>query len=351
MKKLLLICLLLTCLNNLFAQSDTDPAVDNGQVTPSPVGGVGSTFTISFSLDNRGIDDISGADAANKVSLVIKLQKCVPDFTAPDNALNALSGTALDLFDFTYNATDTQYTALQKTNTPMEGFTSGKTYQLQINSKVAKLSDDNSLGAILTITPPGSSTFNQTSNDVGTALTRSSVTLPVRLASFTAITRNCTVQLNWATITQEKFSYFEVGSSFDGKNFSSFQTVQSKSSHESSVYQLITSSVNADTYYRLKMVDVDGKYEYSDVLKVKNACNASALNVVPNPVTNNVFTIRGLQALSVIKLLDMNGKTLRTVRSPGPIQQMDMGNLPAGIYLVHILQNDEIIKTVKLLKK
>lgn len=332
---------------------DTDPSVDDASVSPSPVSDVGSSSVITFNLSNSGFDNISGADAANKANLVIKLYKCVPDFTAPNTALDALSGNALDLFDFTYNAADTQYTAVQKSGVQMQtsmSLTPPTSYELKIDCKVAKLSDD-SIGARLTITPPSSSTSNLESNDVGTALTRSSLVLPVQLASFTAVARNCTVQLDWVTITQEKFSHFEVESSADGKNFSYVQTVQSKSSHKSSVYQLITNGANVDTYYRLRMVDLDGTYEYSDVLKVKNACNAPALSVAPNPVTNNVFTIRGLQALTVIKLLDMNGKTHQTVRSSGPVQQIDMGNLPAGIYLIYILQKDEIIKTVKLLKK
>lgn len=112
--------------------------------------------------------------------------------------------------------------------------------------------------------------------------------VPITLLSFSGILlSNQTVQLQWHTAQAIHFNHFVVERSFDGKNFVSISKVLGKSSLED-VYSIIDYSPNNGVnYYRLKMVDDDGRFTYSKTIAVnlkKADCNT--MKVVENPVRN-----------------------------------------------------------------
>lgn len=110
--------------------------------------------------------------------------------------------------------------------------------------------------------------------------------LPVTLVSFTASVKENGIALDWATASEYNNDYFEVQRSEDGVTFETIGRVEgngtSQIRHD---YQLMDAEPLIGTnYYRLKQVDIDGAFEYSNVVSANFAQIAeSMISVFPNP--------------------------------------------------------------------
>jgi hypothetical protein len=109
--------------------------------------------------------------------------------------------------------------------------------------------------------------------------------------------------------------------------------------------------VKGVSYYRLKLVDLDGTSIYSEVRTV-NIGVVSELTMYPNPTTNNVFI--GLNDNKVLKVsvFDNLGRQMLTVLRPvDAVLSLDVSRLAAGMYHVVIDLDDKTRVTKKLLIK
>lgn len=136
---------------------------------------------------------------------------------------------------------------------------------------------------------------SQTPNTVNTDGARCATSivapLPVTLVSFaaTAAPRR-SVQLTWATASEQNNAYFEVQRSPDGQTFTSLAQVTGHySTTQASSYSFTDTEPGAATtyYYRLRQVDLDGTSTYGPVRAVSLAAGSSLvqLAVAPNPAT------------------------------------------------------------------
>jgi hypothetical protein len=78
------------------------------------------------------------------------------------------------------------------------------------------------------------------------------------------------VQLKWQTAAEINMSRFEIESSKDAIRFTKAGTVPAQGMNGGSEYSFTVSTVNNISYYRLKMIDLDGSFKYSKILAVKN---------------------------------------------------------------------------------
>lgn len=93
--------------------------------------------------------------------------------------------------------------------------------------------------------------------------------LPVELVSFTAEKLSQNALLKWSTASENNFSYFSIEKSEDGINFSEAGRVNSRGSASASAsYDFF--DFNSTSYYRLKMVDLDGSGKYSNIVALPN---------------------------------------------------------------------------------
>lgn len=349
MQKLLIAFLLLTVSNILVAQGNNNPLVGDAEVS-TPVENIGSNITIHFVLSNSGADDITAATEADRITVTIDLSKCEPVFTPPATALDALSGTAVALFDFTYNEVTRQYVGVQKEPMP-----SLQVFNLDISARVTELSydeNDYSVGASLVLTPNASAEGNEDDDDAD-ALTRTNVTvvaLPIDLVAFNGTASGCDVRLVWTTSMEEQFSHFVVERSDNGRDFTAVQTAKGKNNPAGSSYNVTVNGSGTEGYYRLRMVDLDGTYEFSHVIRVKTYCEAKQVSIAPNPATNKVI-VNGLRRSSTINLFDAGGKLLQTVKTNAETHELQLGNFPAGIYFLRVVEGDSVIKSSKILKQ
>ena len=97
--------------------------------------------------------------------------------------------------------------------------------------------------------------------------------LPVILTSFTAYQEESTVHLTWSTASEINSDYFQIQRSTDGSDFQSLsRQAAAGDSQQELTYRYADEGVanrfSGTLYYRLKTVDFDGSFEYSDITAV-----------------------------------------------------------------------------------
>ena len=175
------------------------------------------------------------------------------------------------------------------------------------------------------------------------------VLLPVTLTSFSAKPETERVLLQWTTETEQNVDRFEVERSKDGVDFEYVTTVEANGNTTSlSMYGAHDNSpLTGYSYYRLKAVDTNGEFDYSDLRRVEfRPANAE---VYPNPTRGKV-TISGLSDdIEHVRLLDSRGSVVRTWRVAGEVQiEAPVTDLPAGVYLVELHTASSAVQTERL---
>jgi ELWxxDGT repeat protein len=120
--------------------------------------------------------------------------------------------------------------------------------------------------------------------------------LPVTLLNFTASLQSNSVQLNWSTSSEINSGHFKIQRSGDGIHFTDLgQIAASGNSSIEKKYRYDDANAyqarSEILFYRLKIVDMDGKYKYSNILSVKLKGGINELKVYPNPVHNQLSII------------------------------------------------------------
>ena len=114
------------------------------------------------------------------------------------------------------------------------------------------------------------------------------LTLPLTLGDFSAIKNTKGVILNWETLSEVNTAYFDIERSSNGTDFVSIGSVSAKGN--SSLRQLYTYTDIAPSYgvnyYRLRMVDINNSFTYSNKIAVKNNDQVIAVEIFPNPVSS-----------------------------------------------------------------
>ena len=180
----------------------------------------------------------------------------------------------------------------------------------------------------------------------GVAVTSNCSTLPLRLLTFSATPNNEDVMLNWQTTQAIKTSHFTIERSENATTFTSIgQSIRSFNSPDIHNYQFTDLNAlkrNSKTiYYRLQIIDKDGKSKYSDVRSIKLQNNAR-YTMMPNP-SKDFITISG-KNIADITITDATGKQVMTTKAP----RINISGLARGIYFVRIQSDDDNIQTEKL---
>ena len=118
----------------------------------------------------------------------------------------------------------------------------------------------------------------------------SNVPLPIVIASFTVREKDCEIWIDWSTASEEENELFIVEKSIDGRNFEPIASINGAGNSAGlQNYQYVDRGnyMSSNLYYRIKQVDFDGTYAFSDTEKIRRSnCEgkASALQVQPNLV-------------------------------------------------------------------
>jgi len=173
--------------------------------------------------------------------------------------------------------------------------------------------------------------------------------LPVEFAKFEAKETSRGNRLDWQTASEINNEGFNIERSIDGRNWSKLGTVKGQGeSHKIVEYtfldKLPSQGVN---YYRLKQLDFDGNFDYSDIVSVTNRETKNIVNIYPNPVNNTLF-IESNNTNLQLELYDVNGQLIWQ-NNGVDTKQIPFNNFEKGIYFLEIVNNNErtIQKIVK----
>jgi hypothetical protein len=184
--------------------------------------------------------------------------------------------------------------------------------------------------------------------------------LPLKLTAFTGQNNGAANQLHWQTAQEINASYFEVQHSTN-TNPAFTPLGQVKATGNSSVMQNYAythakppAGVN---YYRLKMVDKDGKFTYSKTISINNGDTHFSAAVLPNPV-HNTITLQitsGIGQKVSVNIVSLNGIVLATqqfdVSAGVNTKTIAAGNLAKGTYFVKIVTEGKTQATLQVVKQ
>lgn len=172
---------------------------------------------------------------------------------------------------------------------------------------------------------------------------RYSSTLPVTLVSFTAQkTSTDKVLLTWKSENEVNFSHYSIERSTDGITFQEAGQVAANGAGTYSFFNTIAEIIPA-YYYRLKMVDIDGKKKYSNIVRINSSSVSLKLTLFPNPA-ENLLTILSNKKQPMF-ITNMAGQVVENRQLINGNQTININGWPAGIYFVKT--QDEVIKFIK----
>jgi hypothetical protein len=204
------------------------------------------------------------------------------------------------------------------------------------------------------------STYGAGSGTVGAVLTGTvntqPCTTPVTLMNFSvALLSENSVGLYWRTASEKNSSYYAVERSSDGQNFEVLGSVQAQGNSSQVVsYSFTDKNVSTSSgyvYYRLRIVDLDGSFAYSNIAALK--LKGTVISVFPNPVRGeggiNVIYYSDMEGELTADIVDflgrhLNGQLIKLVKGNNQFK-LSTDGLSSGIYLVCL--NDKYGKTIE----
>ncbi len=118
-----------------------------------------------------------------------------------------------------------------------------------------------------------------------------SIVTPVILQNFKAIDLGCKTGLSWITLDEVNSKSFDIERKAGNSEFQKITSLNASGrSAGIQQYNFIDQEVSEGQYdYRLKMIDVDGRFEYSDIVSVNSKCNSTEIILYPNPSNQSTF--------------------------------------------------------------
>lgn len=173
--------------------------------------------------------------------------------------------------------------------------------------------------------------------------------LPALIDDFYISTSNNLNTINWVTLNEQNMNHYVVEHSTNGIQFNTLSILQAKNNSiiKNSYKYSHAGSISSTNFYRLKAVELDGKFCYSNILKCSRSIDNTALIIAPNPVKNHLLQIQLTQLIAdsyQLMIYDNFGKICYTkiILHQGDNASMFInlpGSLSSGIYNAKILSD------------
>jgi len=172
-----------------------------------------------------------------------------------------------------------------------------------------------------------------------------SATLAVELSRFKALPQKREVLLQWTTKSETDNDYFTVQHSTNGTDFRDIKTVKGAgNSTERNTYDYIHQTpINGNNYYRLKIVDTEGKATYSKVEVVSmDVTNTISVNIYPQPTKekSNITIYSTVKSEIIVTIYTLNGhiiqSTKHTLQTGNNTIVLNSEQLEKGIYMIAV---------------
>jgi hypothetical protein len=177
--------------------------------------------------------------------------------------------------------------------------------------------------------------------------------LPITMLSFTGETTTGGVLLKWVTSMEKSFDHFEIERSTDGIHYIYVDGVAGRGALNARTdYGYVDSDApSGRIYYRLKNIDIDETFDYSNVVTVVVANKTGVLSVYPNPVVDHRITISlpESNAPGTLILVNAMGTPVLKVALAAGEQEIALDDsIKTGIYYAHIIREGTSPTTIKL---
>ncbi len=187
-----------------------------------------------------------------------------------------------------------------------------------------------------------------------TALT---LALPVNLVDFTGKAVNKINKLNWVTDQEQNNYGFDIERKYTNEiNFSKIGFVKGKNSLNKNYYEFDDGIIDLgkeNVQYRLKQIDLDQKFKYSNVITINRKGSVKFVEYIS--VVGNALFVRfnnnNADQTVEARFFDVSGRLLKKQQLSRQSQQLDISSLPAGAYVVEFTSSTQEKHTQKILKK
>ncbi len=271
MKKKLLLALTLTLCSIVMAIAQ-DPALANPNVSSNPLI-VASSEQASLNI----IGSATPVPASTELLVNIFFARVTPD--------GPPTGAGAALFDWVFNASLNGYQGTQNADIP-PFFGGDITFDITVTGNAGQTAGFSAnLGNVSGLPE------NIPSNDVVSIFVPIiDDPLPVDLISFTGKKVPDGNLLEWKTASEENNEGFEIQKSADGRDWEIIGWIEGNgTTSEINVYEYLDRiPLIGENYYRLKQVDYDGQFEFSNIVILKYDAPDVVIEVTPNPSPRDV---------------------------------------------------------------
>lgn len=171
------------------------------------------------------------------------------------------------------------------------------------------------------------------------------VSLPITLQSFTVTANNNNeAVLIWISAQEENTDRFAIQRSSDGIFFETISIVNAIGNSSTPVTYTYSDKfpIPGLNYYRLKMIDQDGKYTYSPIRTIAFADKAE-FKLISYTGNNLLFALPGGRSKASVKLMNMQGSILWQKSIPAGQSQLTVpvAGIATGIYIMQYSNDDK----------
>jgi len=177
------------------------------------------------------------------------------------------------------------------------------------------------------------------------------VTLPLKLLNFSGhLQNNNAVSLQWQTADEQGVSKYELQYSTDGINYAyTLDVAQAQNEDNNNYDYLHDDPVSGNNYYRIKMINADGSFTYSNVVMI-TVTNDNYVIVSPNPAADNIVITLPDTDEATVAIYNSVGSLVKTARLYSAITTTDIHSLFSGTYFINIVENNGRIINTTLIK-
>lgn len=181
----------------------------------------------------------------------------------------------------------------------------------------------------------------------------SATVLPLKWVSVTAQVDGGFVDLSWRTASVTNNDHFEIERSTGGSDFEVIGSLAGKNISVAGAFSFTDSFPGSgDNLYRIKQIDIDGRYSWSPVVEAKIVAG-SGIYLQGNPVKDVVTIVNpGQQMVRRLQVVDLSGRVLqdRGVNSANGVFSENVSGLRAGYYFLRVYVGGKgvVMRFVKL---
>lgn len=177
-----------------------------------------------------------------------------------------------------------------------------------------------------------------------------SAPLPVSISDVKLKSVNNLQCISWIANSEYDIEKYELQFSTSGLNFQTVNFLLAKNDLLAHTYNICDTIKRTKGFYRIKIVEMNGKGDYSNVLSILSK-PASGIQIYPNPVTDRLFIknpeVEGANIF--FRIIDIEGKNIK-VGKLSVTRSINLNDLKRGVYILQ-LYNDNTFQTFKFEKK